>query len=148
MTGREHRDIQHTIVPTIAGVANPDFVHAVRALVDFIYKAQSPTFTLSSIADMASSLQEFHEFKHAILHTEARRGSSGPIEHFEIPKLKLLASFAQAIPQLSSIIQFTADVSEHMLIMQCKNPFKRTSHQHATFTQQVVRLLDWEETAH
>jgi hypothetical protein len=147
MTGREHRDIQRTIVPTIAGVANPDFVRAVRALVDFIYKAQSPTFTPSSIADMASSLQEFHEFKHAILHAEARRGSSGPIEHFAIPKLELLASFARAIPQLGSIIQFTADVSERMLITQCKNPFERTSHQRATFTQQVVRLLDREETA-
>ncbi|KAG2336155.1 hypothetical protein BDR05DRAFT_897109, partial [Suillus weaverae] len=85
--------------------------------------------------------------KHAILHAEAHWGSSGPIEHFTIPKLKLLASFARAIPQLGSIIQFTADVSEHMLITQCKNPFERTSHQCATFTQQVVRLLDREETA-
>ncbi|KAG2124547.1 hypothetical protein BD769DRAFT_1628761 [Suillus cothurnatus] len=147
MTGREHRDIQRTIVPIIAGVADPDFVRAVRALVDFIYKAQSPTFTPTSIADMTSSLQEFHEFKHAILRAEARRGTSGPIEHFEIPKLELLTSFARAIPQLGSIIQFTADISERMLITQCKNPFERTSHQRATFTQQVVRVLDREETA-
>ncbi|KAG1907062.1 uncharacterized protein F5891DRAFT_940310 [Suillus fuscotomentosus] len=147
MTGREHRDIQRTIVPTIAGVVDPDFVRAVRAMVDFIYKAQAPTFTPTSIADMTSSLQEFHEFKHTILRAEARRGTSGPIEHFEIPKLELLASFARAIPQLGSIIQFTADVSERMLITQCKNPFERTSHQRATFTQQVVRLLDREETA-
>ncbi|KAG1800872.1 uncharacterized protein HD556DRAFT_1430227 [Suillus plorans] len=147
MTGWEHRDIQRTIVPTIAGVVDPDFVRAVRALVDFIYKAQSPTFTPMSIADMISSLQEFHDFKHAILRAKARRGTSGPIEHFEIPKLELLASFARAIPQLGSIIQFTADVSERMLITQCKNPFECTSHQRATFTQQVVRLLDREETA-
>ncbi|KAG1888464.1 uncharacterized protein F5891DRAFT_1131991 [Suillus fuscotomentosus] len=128
MTGQEHRDIQHTIVSTITGVVDPDFVCAVRAMVDFIYKAQAPTFTPTSIADMTFSLQEFHKFKHAILRAKARRGTSGPIEHFEIPK---------PIPQLGSIIQFTAD---------CKSPFERTSHQHATFTQQVIRLLDREET--
>ncbi|KAG2056873.1 hypothetical protein BDR06DRAFT_1039624, partial [Suillus hirtellus] len=130
------RDIQCTIIPTITGVIDPDFIHAVHAMVDFIYKAQAPTFTPTSIADMTSSLQEFHEFKHAIVHAKARQGTSGPIEHFEIPKLELLASFARAIPQLGSIIQFTAD-----------NPFECTSHQHATFTQQVVHLLDREETA-
>ncbi|KAG2335850.1 hypothetical protein BDR05DRAFT_1006394 [Suillus weaverae] len=118
MTGREHWDIQRTIVPTIAGVVDPDFVRA-------------------------SSTNSNMPF----LHAEARRGSSGPIEHFAIPKLELLASFARAIPQLGSITQFTADVSERMLIMQCKNPFERTSHQCATFTQQVVHLLDREETA-
>ncbi|KAG2030385.1 hypothetical protein BDR03DRAFT_936678 [Suillus americanus] len=126
MMGQEHRDIQCTIVTTIAGITDPDFICAVRALVYFIYKAQSPTFTPTSITDVASSLQELHAFKHAILH------------HFEIPKLKLLASFTQAIPQLGSIIQFTAD---------CKNPFEHTSHQCATFTEQIVHLLDQEETA-
>jgi len=37
MTGREHRDIQHTIVATIAGAADPDFVRTIRAFVDFLY---------------------------------------------------------------------------------------------------------------
>ncbi|KAG1828797.1 hypothetical protein EV424DRAFT_1470990 [Suillus variegatus] len=134
-------------VSQMTSVVNPDFICAVRVMVDFIYKAQAPTFTPTLITDMTYSLQEFHEFKHAILHAEAHQGTSGPIEHFKIPKLELLASFAQSIPQLGFIIQFTADVSERMLITQCKNPFERTSHQRATFTQQVVHFLDWEETA-
>ncbi|KAG2043193.1 hypothetical protein BDR03DRAFT_852521, partial [Suillus americanus] len=94
MTGREHQDIQHTIVATIVGIVEADFIHAVRALVDFIYQAQSPTFTPSSITAMMSSLAEFHCFKGAIVNTEASRGTSGPINHFEIPKLELLALFA------------------------------------------------------
>ncbi|KAJ8593890.1 hypothetical protein M405DRAFT_920744, partial [Rhizopogon salebrosus TDB-379] len=147
MTGREHRDIQRMVVPTITGVADPDFVRAVRALIDFIYKAQSPTFTPTSIADMSSSLQEFHRFKHAITHAEARRGTSGAIEHFQIPKLELLVSFSRAILNLGSIIPFTSDVTERMLITQCKDPFERTSHNRATFTQQIVCLLDRRETA-
>ncbi|KAG2361757.1 hypothetical protein BDR07DRAFT_1485539 [Suillus spraguei] len=78
MTGREHWDIQCTIVATIAGVADPDFVRAIHAIVDFIYKAQSPTFTPTSIADMISSLQEFHEFKPAILSSLLHEGSVNP----------------------------------------------------------------------
>lgn len=147
MTGREHREIQRIIVPIITGVANPDFVRAVRALIDFIYKAQAPTFTPTSIADMSSSLQEFHRFKHAIILAEARRGASGVINHFDIPKLELLTSFSRAILNLGSLIPFTSDVTERMLITQCKNPFERTNHQRATFTQQIVRLLDRRETA-
>ncbi|KAG1782276.1 hypothetical protein EV702DRAFT_960317 [Suillus placidus] len=147
MTGREHRDIQCTIVATIVGVVEADFIHAVRALIDFIYQAQSPTFTPSSITAMTSLLAEFHRFKGAIVNTEARRGTSGPIEHFEIPKLELLASFAQAIPNLSAPIQFTSETSERMLITHCKSPFMRTSHQCASFTQQIIRLLDRKDTA-
>ena len=147
MTGREHRDIQRTIVATIVGVADAEFVRAVRALIDFIYQAQSSTFTASSIAAMTASLQEFHHFKDSIILAEARRGSSGPIKHFEIPKLELLTSFSRAIANIGALIPFTSDVSERMLITHCKGPFERTSHQRASFTQQIVRLLDREDTA-
>ncbi|KAG2357811.1 hypothetical protein BDR07DRAFT_1490270 [Suillus spraguei] len=41
MTCCEHRDIEWTIITTIAGAANttPDFVHAIRFLTEFIYQA-------------------------------------------------------------------------------------------------------------
>jgi hypothetical protein len=147
MTGQEHWEIQCTIVPTIAGIVDANFIRAVRALIDFIYQAQSPTFTPSSITAMDALLQEFHCFKGSITLAEACRGASGPIDHFQIPKLELLTSFSRAIPNLGAIIQYTAGVSEHMLITHCKTPFKHTSHQHTTFTQQIVRLLDREDTA-
>jgi len=47
MTGRDHRDLQRTVVATIASCTEPDFVRAIRAIVNFIYQAQAPTFTLS-----------------------------------------------------------------------------------------------------
>ncbi|KAG1897602.1 uncharacterized protein F5891DRAFT_1129890 [Suillus fuscotomentosus] len=132
MTGREHRDIQRTIVATLVGVADANFIQAIP---------QSPTFTLSSITAMTSSLEEFHRFKRAIISAEAHRGTSGPIEHFEIPKLELLTSFARAIPNLGAPIQFTSETSERMLITHCKGPFTRTSHQRASFMQQIYALL-------
>ncbi|KAF8834239.1 hypothetical protein BDN67DRAFT_1016709 [Paxillus ammoniavirescens] len=45
MTGREHWEIQHTIVPTIVGALSPGFICSICALIDFIYQAQSPVHT-------------------------------------------------------------------------------------------------------
>ncbi|KAG1777165.1 hypothetical protein EV702DRAFT_1226073 [Suillus placidus] len=146
MTGREHRDIQRTLVPTIVGVASPGFIRAVRALIDFIYKAQAPTFTDSSINSMSDSLSEFHAHKHFITEAQARTGTSGPIAHFRILKLELFNSFACSIRKSGAIIQYSADVSERLLITHCKTPFQQTSHQRDTFTQQVVNIIHCQDT--
>jgi len=146
MTGRDHRDLQQTVVATIAGCAEPDFVRAIRTIVDFIYQAQAPTFTPSSIHAMEVALSEFHAFKGAILQAGARRGKTNEINHFSIPKLKILQSFSCSIRNVGGLIQYTADVSEHLLKTHCKDPFTRTNRQRASFTQQVVRLLDREES--
>jgi hypothetical protein len=97
MTGCKHCDIQQTPVPTIVGVTSDGFAHAIRALIDFIYKAQAPTFTRSSIDSMVSSLNEFHAYKHFILEVEACMGTSGPISHFQIPKLESFNLFTHSI---------------------------------------------------
>ncbi|KAG2136941.1 uncharacterized protein EDB93DRAFT_1242301 [Suillus bovinus] len=99
MTGREHRDLQRTLVPSIARVVPPQFIHAIRTLIDFIYKAQSPVYTDSSIDSM------------------------------------LLQSFAAFTQDIGALIQWTADL-----------PFDRTSRQSCTFTEQIVDILNCEES--
>ena len=114
-------------------------------MINFIYKAQALTFTDSSITSMLDSLAEFHRFKHSVIDAGLRRGASGPINRFDIPKLELFHSFTRAAQGVGAPIQFTADVSECLLITHCKNPFKCTSHQQSTFAKQIVHLLDREE---
>ncbi|KAG1804402.1 uncharacterized protein BJ212DRAFT_1449761 [Suillus subaureus] len=133
-----HCDIQQRLVPTIVGVTTPGFVCALRAL--------APTFTDSSIGSMVASLNEFHAHKHFILEVEARTGASSPMDHFQIPKLELSNSFACSIHKSGTVIQHSADASEWLLITHCKTPFTRTSHQRSTFTQQVVNLINREDT--
>ncbi|KAG0705855.1 hypothetical protein DFH29DRAFT_980756 [Suillus ampliporus] len=125
MTGREHRDIQRTIVPMLWGVASPDFIRTVRAMIDFIYLAQNPLHTESSIASMTQALQDFHNHKQAILDAEARREKSGAKDDFFIPKLELMQSFTRAICNVGSLLQWTAD---------------------RDFVLQIARILDREET--
>lgn len=145
MTGREHRDIQRTIVPMMAKaspVVTPLFVHNLRFLVEFIYRAQSPVHTDSSIASMVGALAEFHATKQAVIDVEARRGASGVKTDFNIPKLELMQSFARNIKDNGTLLQYTADVTERLHITHCKLPFERTSRQASTFADQIVTLLN------
>ncbi|KAG2144392.1 uncharacterized protein EDB93DRAFT_1241273 [Suillus bovinus] len=124
MTGREHQDIQRTIVPTLWGMASPGFIRAVRAMIDFIYLAQNPLHTESSIASMTQALWDFHNNKQAILDAEAQQGKGGAKDDFFIPKLELMQSFTRAIFHVGTLMQWTAD---------------------RDFVLQIARILDREE---
>ena len=147
MTGRDHRDIERMVVPILdgAGAATDDFIRAVHALVEFIYCAQDPVHTDSSIAAMEQALTEFHARKHSIITLGGRKGTNGTINHFNIPKLELMMSFGRQTKANGALIQFTADTTEHLLITHCKTPFQRTSHQAHMYVDQVVEILNHEE---
>ncbi|KAG0700279.1 hypothetical protein DFH29DRAFT_990481 [Suillus ampliporus] len=108
-----YRDIQRTIVASIAGATSPQFIRAIRAL--------NPS--------MEQALLDFHTFKGAIVEAEARKGKKGVKEDFFIPKLELLQSFRGT---------FSADTTEHLLITHCKDLFPQTARQSKDFTEQCI----------
>ncbi|KAG2044581.1 hypothetical protein BDR03DRAFT_930573 [Suillus americanus] len=109
MTGRKHRDIQHTIVAPIAGAVPPRFVRAICALMDFFYLAQNLVYLPQSLELMVQALSDFHSFKDTIIQAEARRGKNGSKKDFFIPKLELLQSFDGTIKKLGTLMQAVAD---------------------------------------
>ncbi|KAG1789210.1 uncharacterized protein HD556DRAFT_1244286, partial [Suillus plorans] len=123
MTGREHRDIQRTIVASIAGAAPPRFIRALRALIEFIYLAQNPVHSADTLLSMTQALSDFHAFKDAIIEAKVRRGKKGSKEDFFIPKLELLQSFRGTVERLGTLMQFSADMTERLLITHCKDLF-------------------------
>ena len=148
MTGCEHRDIQHTIVPMIAKASptvTPLFVYSIHSLIEFIYKAQSPVHSDASLVSMIEALAEFHATKKAIINAEAWRGASGVKTDFNIPKLELMQSFTRNIKNNGTLMQYTADVTERLHITHCKLPFERTNQQASTFVDQIVALLNCDE---
>ncbi|KAG2043528.1 hypothetical protein BDR03DRAFT_851704, partial [Suillus americanus] len=146
MTGREHRDIQRTIVASIAGVAAPRFIHSICALIEFIYLAQNPVHSPDSLHSMVQALSDFHAFKDAIINAEARRGKKGVKEDFFIPKLKLLQSFRGTVERLGTLMQFSADMTERLLITRCKHLFERTNRRSTDFMEQCVWILNCQES--
>ncbi|KAG2148850.1 hypothetical protein DEU56DRAFT_909164 [Suillus clintonianus] len=146
MTGREHRDIQHTIVASIAGTVPPEFIRAICALVDFAYLAQNPVHSPQSLQAMTQALSDFHSFKNAIVAAEARKGKKGVKANFFIPKLELMQSFEGTIRRLGTLMQFSANTTERLLITHCKDLFPRTAQQSKDFTEQCVRILNRQES--
>ncbi|KAG0692408.1 hypothetical protein DFH29DRAFT_992564 [Suillus ampliporus] len=122
MTGREYRDIQRTIVASIA-------VHSPK-----------------SLQSMEQALLDFHTFKGAIVEAEVRKGKKGVKEDFFIPKLKLLQSFRGTVQQLGTLMQFSADTTECLLITHCKDLFLWTAHQSKDFMEQCMQILNRQES--
>ncbi|KAG2122975.1 hypothetical protein BD769DRAFT_1359974 [Suillus cothurnatus] len=146
MTGREYREIQRTIVASVAGAISPQFVRAIRAIVEFIYLAQNPVHSPETLRAMERALSDFHVCKGAIIEAKARKGKKGVKEDFCIPKLELLQSFKGTVQRLGTLMQFSADTTERLLITHCKDPFSRTAWQSKDFTEQCVRLLNRQES--
>ena len=129
-----------------AGAISDEFIGAIHAMVEFIYRAQDPVHTDSSIASMQRALVEFHIRKPSIIRLGARKGVKGPIDHFRIPKLEAMQSSAWQTKANGALIQYTADITECLLITHCKTIFQHTSRQSRTYADQVVDILNREET--
>ncbi|KAG2047378.1 hypothetical protein BDR06DRAFT_1031315 [Suillus hirtellus] len=134
-----YRDIQCAIIASIAGAVPPRFVY-------FFYLAQNPVHSPESLQLMVQALLYFHACKDAIIQAKARKGKKGVKEDFFIPKLKLLQSFNGTIQKLGTLMQFSIDVMEWLLITHCKDLFPQTSQQIKDFTEQCVWILNRQES--
>ena len=143
VTGRDHRAAQRYIIAVIAGSVPPKFLAAIRSLLDFRYVAQMPRFDHDALAKVEASLGAFHDNKSAILTAGGRQGCKGPLDHWEIPKLKLLQHVSRSIRASGAVIQWTADVTEHAHVTEIKQPARSGNNQ--DYYSQIARHLDRRE---
>ncbi|KAF9037970.1 hypothetical protein BJ165DRAFT_1407913 [Panaeolus papilionaceus] len=140
VTGREHRDLQRYIVPVIAGAVTPEFVIAIRSLMDFRYLAQAPVVSSKTCSMITQSLSIFHRHKYAIMDAKARRGQKKPILHWQIPKLEFFQTVVSNICYSGAAIQWSADTPEHTHIRFIKEPARASNNQ--AYEPQICRSLD------
>ncbi|KAG1843329.1 hypothetical protein F4604DRAFT_1938284 [Suillus subluteus] len=123
----EHQDIQCTIITSIASIAAPRFIHSICVLIEFIYLAQNPVHSPDSLHLMVQALSDFHTFKDAIIDAEAR-------------------SFQGTVERLGMLMQFLADMTEHLLITHCKHLFECMNWRSTDFMEQCVWILNRQES--
>lgn len=140
VTGREQRDIQRYIIVVIADAVPPQFLVAIRALLNFHYLAQSPVINEGVCQNISNALSLFHQHKGAILDSGARRGKKGSLNHWQIPKLELFQSVVSNIQLNGVACQWSADFTEHAHIRVVKEPC-RSGNNHSYETQ-ICRYLD------
>jgi hypothetical protein len=140
VTGREHREVQRYIVSVIADVVPPDFLIAIRALMDFRYLAQSMQIDEQMCGKIDAALKEFHAHKNSIIAAGARRGKSHVIDNWYIPKLEFLQSVVPSIRTNGIALQWSADGTERAHIEVIKNPSDFSNNQ--KYESQICRHLD------
>ena len=140
VTGREQRDIQRYIIVVIADAAPPQFIVAIRALLDFRYLAQSPRINEEVCQRITDALSQFHQHKQAILDAGVRKGKKGIINNWYIPKLEFLQSVVPNIWLNGVASQWSADFTEHAHITLVKDPVRSGNNQ--SHESQICRHLD------
>ena len=144
ITGRDHREFLRYLVPVIAGAVDPDFLSAVRSIIEFQYLGNARFADEDILRKMDNALQEFHLKKQAILDAGARRGESGePMNHWEIPKLEFFLSVVPNIRKNGICRQWSAQVTEHEHIKQIKDPARASNNKN--YSDQICRYLDRKE---
>jgi len=113
VTSRDHHSIQCYIIGIVAGGVPHEFLKAICTLLNFCYLAQAPLFTDQSIERVANALQEFHNHKEAII-------CQGAWSNWEIPKFELLQSVVPSIHQLGAVMQWLANITEHVHVEEIK----------------------------
>jgi hypothetical protein len=134
-SGREHRDIQRSIVAVIAGGCSLQFIRCIRALIDFYYISQQRNVTETDLETLDDLLTEFHAHKNVILEERLRASST-----WRIPKVELLQNTSQSIKKMGSANQWSTDRTEHAHIEVVKEPFRASNRK--DFNPQICRSLD------
>jgi hypothetical protein len=111
---------------------------------DFRYLAQSQQLDNNSLSRLSASLQLFHKYKQTILDVGARVGKGNkPMEHFQIPKLKLMHGVVPSVIESGAVIQWSADRTEHAHITKIKVPGRSGNNQ--DHNPQICQWLDCSE---
>ncbi|KAI6121304.1 hypothetical protein F5141DRAFT_999730 [Pisolithus sp. B1] len=89
-----------------------------------------------------ASLQEFHDHKDAIIENGLQCGEKMKhvLKHWHIPKLKLMQSVAPSVKWVGSILQWSADMTEHAHIEVIKDPTSSTNNHN--YDSQICQCLD------
>lgn len=140
LTGREHRDLEKILVAAAAGGVSPHVLRVIRAIVDFIFQAQSLLLYDEHFHALAEALREFHHYKVTVINAGGRRGKKDRIPHFNIPKLEMMQSVAANARMMGAPFQYTTDITERCHITHVKVPYRMSNHRN--FHGQCCRYMD------
>ena len=112
---------------------------------DFRYLAQAPVISSTTRDKIAAALATFRQHKQAVLDRSLPHGpqTNAPLKHFNIPKLELMHNIVPSISNVGSILQWTADTTEHVHIEVIKDPASMTNNMN--YDAQICHTLDRDE---
>jgi len=122
VTGQEHDQISRFFLSLIADCPLPDgfspkrLVQAVRGLINFLFIAQYPVHSTSTLRRLRASLELFHANKDVFIDLEIR-------SNFKIPKLHFLNHYIDRIEYFGSLDNFNTENTERLHIDLAKDAY-------------------------
>jgi hypothetical protein len=127
VTGKEHKNMSRIILGLIMGVplpngqVSPRLISFVRAVLDFLYLAQLPSHTTTSLSQrFEGSLTRFHNNKDIFLDLGVR-------EHFNLPKIHSLLHFGPSIHLFGTTDNYNTEQTERLHIDLTKEAYRATN---------------------
>ncbi|KAG8686007.1 hypothetical protein FRC11_009685, partial [Ceratobasidium sp. 423] len=122
-TGSVSKQLLAQFLPTVIGLLEPDLREMVRALIDFMYRAQSPSLTESDLDAMDDDLRIFHQHKTLLVGSVYEEAA-----HFDkIAKLHMLRHWTHAIRELGTPDGYNTEAPEHLHIEYAKVPWRASN---------------------
>ena len=139
VTGQEHNQMCHFLLGLLIGaplpnVQNPQRVpRAIRAILDFMYLAQLPVQSTSTLNNLESSLSVFHANMDVFVDIGIRT-------NMNLPKLHSLSHYIHSIKNFGTIENYNTEYTERLHIDLTKDAYRATNHK-----DEYIQMTTWLE---
>ncbi|KAI0054953.1 hypothetical protein BV25DRAFT_1816322 [Artomyces pyxidatus] len=128
VSGQEHKDICRVLLGVIIdlplpvpGMSAARLVLATRGLLDYLYMAQYPSHSSTTLEYLDDALKQFHENKEIFVEAGIRM-------NFNLPKLHSLLHFSEKIKLFGTTDNYNTEYSERLHIDFAKDAYRATNH--------------------
>ncbi|KAI9448874.1 hypothetical protein BJY52DRAFT_1206479 [Lactarius psammicola] len=127
ISGLEHKNMCWLLLglivdlPVPNGQVSPRITTVVRVLLDFLYLAQFPSQTSTTITCLEDSLSRFHNNKDIFIDLGVR-------DHFNIPKIHSLIHYSPSIRLFGTTDNYNTEQTERLHIDFTKDAYRATNH--------------------
>jgi Plavaka transposase len=139
VSGKEHHDICRILLGVIidipisncVGFSSTWGIHAIRAILDFLYITQYPSQTSKSLQFLQDCLTHFHENKAIFIDLNIHSNS-------KIPKLHSLQHYVSSIQLFEMTDNYNTETSEHLHIDLAKDVYRATNRE-----DEYIQMTQW-----
>ena len=138
-SGNEYKNMEKVFVSVMANTIPPAAMRTARAILDFIYLAQYPSHTTTTLTQLQEVVDQFHQHKKIFLHPKIRT-------HFQIPKVHALEHYIATIKSRGTADGFSTELPERLHIDFAKLGYHSSSRR--DYTIQMVKWITCQEKIH
>ncbi|THU80172.1 hypothetical protein K435DRAFT_823723 [Dendrothele bispora CBS 962.96] len=126
VSGQEHDQISHFLLGLIAdallpnGMSNVRLLRCLRGLLDFLFLAQYPVHSDSTLSLMSTALENFHANKQIFVDIGIR-------SNFRIPKIHFMNHYLESIKLFGTLDNFNTEYTERLHIDLAKDAYRSTN---------------------